>query len=612
MSVLSLVRRRSSGEIRNLTSVYSSLFAFGTIIDDEGYSNLRKYVIAPYDRRYQLWQTFLVALVVYSAWASPFELAFRELLVGSLLPVDLLVDTFFAVDIILTFFVAYLDTSTYLLVDDHKKIALRYVKKLHFTMDLASTLPFEQIHQILTGKPNKSEVFGFLIMLRLWRLRRVSELFARLEKDIRINYSTARFCKLICVTLFAVHFAGCMYFWLAVQHKTPKNTWIGNKTEDFKDLSIGLGYTYSMYWSVSTLTTVGYGDFYAVNLTEKLFSILYMLFNIGLAAYIIGNMTILLVHSSVQTLDMRSAFNKILRYANKNRLPEGLKEQMLAHMQLKFKTAELQQEVLQDLPKTIRSSIARHLFQNIVETTYLFKGVSEMKAEYYPSKVDIILQNEMPTYLYILVSGSLDVLIYKNGSEQFLFKLESGGMAGEIGVLFNIPQPYTVRSKELSQVIRINHHHFKQMVQPFSDDGNTIIYNLIQYLNGLKGKVPDEMSCVTELTGDLHDEEPFNTESLPSRIGSMLMILIAGRTRDFSPLSSSVSIRVKIHGHHPNENKTGNETTQKLILLPNSAEDLLRIAENKFGKRRSKILMADGSEVEELIAIRENDELYII
>jgi len=75
----------------------------------------------------RLWQTLVVALVVYSAWASPFELAFRKLLAGSLLTVvDLLVDAFFAVDIILTFFVAYFDTSTYLLVHDHNKIALRF------------------------------------------------------------------------------------------------------------------------------------------------------------------------------------------------------------------------------------------------------------------------------------------------------------------------------------------------------------------------------------------------------------------------------------------------------------------------------------------------------
>lgn len=56
----------------------------------------------------------------------------------------------------------------------------RYVKKLHFPMDLASTLPFQQIYQILARKPHeRTEFFGLLNMLRLWRLRRVSELFAR-------------------------------------------------------------------------------------------------------------------------------------------------------------------------------------------------------------------------------------------------------------------------------------------------------------------------------------------------------------------------------------------------------------------------------------------------
>ena len=70
-----------------------------------------------------------MVLVVYSAWASPFELAFKKAATGGFLPVDLVVDAFFAADIVLTFFVAYLDNTTYLLVDDHKKIALRYDSK---------------------------------------------------------------------------------------------------------------------------------------------------------------------------------------------------------------------------------------------------------------------------------------------------------------------------------------------------------------------------------------------------------------------------------------------------------------------------------------------------
>lgn len=64
--------------------------------------------------------------MVYSAWSSPFELAFKKAASGGLLPVDLLVDAFFAIDILLTFFVAYLDKTTYLLIHHHNKIAFRY------------------------------------------------------------------------------------------------------------------------------------------------------------------------------------------------------------------------------------------------------------------------------------------------------------------------------------------------------------------------------------------------------------------------------------------------------------------------------------------------------
>lgn len=59
-----------------------------------------------------------------------------------------------------------------------------------------------------------------------------------------------------------------------------------------------------MYWSIVTLTTVGYGDIHAVNTGEKVFTLCYMLFNIGLTAYLIGNMTNLIVHSAVRTFAM--------------------------------------------------------------------------------------------------------------------------------------------------------------------------------------------------------------------------------------------------------------------------------------------------------------------
>ncbi|KAJ6295523.1 hypothetical protein OIU78_023533 [Salix suchowensis] len=470
-------------------------------------------------------------------------------------------------------------------------------------MDVASTLPFQTIYSLITGEMHNGEIFGFLNLLRLWRLRRVTELYKRLEKDTRFSYFYTRLLKLISVTLFAVHSAGCFYYWLAAHHDTASNTWIGAQVEDFKHRSIWLGYTYSIYWSIVTLTTVGYGDLHAVNTGEKIFNMFYMLFNIGLTAYIIGNMTNLIVHAAVRTFAMRNAINQILRYASKNRLPEGLKEQMLAHMQLKFKTAELQQEeVLGDLPKAIRSSIAQHLFHD----------VTEMKAEYFPPKVDIILKNEIPTEFYILVSGALDVLVYKNGTEQVLSKIGPSDVAGEIGVVFNIPQPFTLRTKRLSQVIRLSHHHLKQMVPAHSEDGKIFISNFIQYMKDSKQEMQQEIPFLKELLGDTTVEQATTNEELPSfnAVNSQRETNLEGTPEDSTPLSSTHPTRVIIHGHHPNESPAG-DTMGKLIHLPDSIEDLFSVAEKKFGKKGNKILMEDGSEVEELDALRENDRLFI-
>ncbi|KAG9128610.1 hypothetical protein Leryth_017090 [Lithospermum erythrorhizon] len=530
-------------------------------------------------------------LVVYSAWSSPFELAFKRAS-RSLLPLDLVVDFFFSVDIVLTFFVAYLDKSTYLMVVDHKKIALRYLASLRLPMDVLSTLPFQLIYRMNhPGRLNTGEeVFRFLNLLRLWRLRHVSKCFSRLEKDTRFSYFWTRFCKLICVTLFAVHSAGCFYFWLATQHRDVHNTWIGIHKSDFKERSIWIGYTISMYWSIVTLTTVGYGDFSARNTDEMVFTICYMLFNIGLTAYIIGNMTILIVQSSMRTFIMRSTINEIEIYASKNHLPKIMKRQIIEHATLKFMAAELKQnQILDGLPKAIRSSINQHLFRKTIEHTYLFKGVSE----------DFIVQL-MPTDFYIIESGEMDLLTYKNGTEQLLSKSGASELFGEIAVIFNTPQPFTVRSNRLSRVIKLSHNHLKQLVQLLSQDGKIIISNALQ---GLKREQQDEMPLVAEMLDDevqqSADVEGNNYEATEQE----------RTTSTIKRMSQTSPTRVIIHCQHP-DNIQKNDGGQ-LIHLPDSIEDLLNLAERRFRLRGCTITMADGSQVEDTSSLRENDHLYI-
>lgn len=103
------------------------------------------------------------------------------------------------------------------------------------------------------------------------------------------------------MTLFAVHCAGCFYYLLADRYPDPTDTWISTSMPDFHSESLWNRYVASMYWSITTLTTVGYGDMHAVNTREMVFSTFYMLFNLGLTAYLIGNMTNLVVHGTSRT-----------------------------------------------------------------------------------------------------------------------------------------------------------------------------------------------------------------------------------------------------------------------------------------------------------------------
>ncbi|KAF0924844.1 hypothetical protein E2562_014934 [Oryza meyeriana var. granulata] len=336
---------------------------------------LRKFIISPYDSRYRTWETFLLVLVVYSAWICPFELAYLRNLSWKTFLVDNIVDSFFAIDIILTFFLAYLDRKSYLLVDDPKRIAARYLSSW-FVFDVCSTIPYQLLGKIFKKHEN-GLAYRLLSMLRLWRLRRLSELFARLEKDIRLNYYWIRCTKLISVTLFAVHCSGCFNYLIADRYPNPAKTWIGAAIPNYRSESLWVRYVTAIYWSITTLTTTGYGDLHAENPREMLFSICYMLFNLGLTAYLIGNMTNLVVQGSCRTRNFRDTIHAASHFAARNQLPEHIKDEMLSHICLRYKTEGLKQkETLDSLPKGIRSSIACNLFLPVIEKVYLFHGVS--------------------------------------------------------------------------------------------------------------------------------------------------------------------------------------------------------------------------------------------
>ncbi|CAA0838345.1 Potassium channel AKT1 [Striga hermonthica] len=510
MSGIREVEREIEIMSRDERSSYHSMSSTGLLpalgVHTNRRHKLRRFIISYRDPRYRAWDTFLTILVFYTAWVSPFEFGFNMRHSKALAVTDNVLNAFFAIDIVLTFFVAYLDKETYLIIDDHKMIASRYAKTW-LIFDVIATIPSELARKVL---PSNVESYGYLSLLRLWRLRRVSALFRRLEKNTNYNYFLVRVLKLTFVVLFDVHCAGCFFYLLADRYPDPENTWIGSIHPDFHKMSLWDRYIISIYWSIVTVTTTGYGDIHPVNTGEMVFDVFFMFFNLGLNSYIIGNMTNMIVQATSKTRKFRESISLASNFAKRNKLPPRLEDQMIAHLSLRYRADSEglhQQETLDVLPKAIRSSVMHFLFYSLVERVYLFKGVSndllfqivsEMKAEYFPPREDIILQNEAPTDMYILVNGAVELISHQSGMEQVVRDCKTGDACGEIGVLCYRPQLFTVRTKRLSQLLRLNRTSLLNILQANVGDGTIIMNNLLQYLKEKKDPVMQAILTDTE------------------------------------------------------------------------------------------------------------------
>lgn len=127
----------------------------------------------------------------------------------------------------------------------------------------------------------------FLKILRLLRVIKLKKIFAKLEDYLQLSptfNAILAFVRLCFLIICIAHWFACIWHLLAVYEETDYMvTWL--KQAKLEDSPWDERYVSSLYWAITTMITVGYGDITPLTSAEKLYTIFCMLLACGVFGY---------------------------------------------------------------------------------------------------------------------------------------------------------------------------------------------------------------------------------------------------------------------------------------------------------------------------------------
>lgn len=309
---------------------------------------------------------------------------------------------------------------------------------------------------------------SLLRLLPLFKLARVAQMMIRWQRR------HIRHANILRLTFFAfwlalgTHWIACG--WLALRAPAPVT---GDQS----------AYLHALYWTVQTLSTVGYGDVTPKSPPETLYAIGVMILGVAVYGYIIGNVAGTL--SSVdpakahylENLEKLSAF---LRYRH---IPHALQERIRQYYEYQWENrlGYDESDLLTSLPPNLKTELTLLLKKDIIERVPLFHGAGEdfvravaldmRPAVYLPGDV-VFKAGDVARKMYFISKGSVEVLS-KDGNTVYN-TLKEGDFFGEVALFHNTPRTATVRAVGYCDLYTLDKDSFTRILAHFPSEAGHI------------------------------------------------------------------------------------------------------------------------------------------
>lgn len=399
------------------------------------WSSCKVPMFSPEHKLVAFWSLASFIFIMYLVFALPFTVAFDADPVpfGVLWYFNQFINVYFILDLPLNFLICYRDERG-VLVRKVKPVARHYLSSW-FVLDFVTAVPWDQLPLTCGGAMQMAKsvrvlrISRVLRALRLFKLLKAGSLMDRVSMTAEAD-PTLLFClglsKILFLLLSVTHWAACGWYIIGMM-SMEDTSWVDAKLEGRNDIT--QRYLYSVYFTLTTMTTVGYGDITPQNFGEVCFVLVLLLIASLVFAGLLGALTDLVNTVSASRHNMQEKKRLLGLYGRYRELPISLFRPMRQHLLWLWETQGgfdgYEDDLKAELSPVLRRELCFHIYGDVLKSlrsapflswmhSYeaVLKDLAAMISSSWLSSGDHIFRVDEPNdQIYILATGAVRLTV---------------------------------------------------------------------------------------------------------------------------------------------------------------------------------------------------------